>query len=81
MLYSMHMTKLLTEVLQKVAELPHERQDDAAHVLQTMLENDGRHYHLSHDHLREIDLAIAEADAGHFAAQEDVDALLHRAWV
>ena len=34
------MTKLLEEVVRKVGSFPDERQDDAAHVLLTMLVND-----------------------------------------
>jgi hypothetical protein len=74
------MTKLLIEVLQKVSELPEERQDDAAHILLAMLENDALHYRLTDEDLREIDLAIAEADAGHFASDTEVEALLYRPW-
>lgn len=74
------MTKLLTQVLRKVAELPHDRQDDAAHVLQTMLDNEALRYRLNEDDVREIDLAIAEADAGKFAADDEVEAVLHRPW-
>ena len=46
------MTKLLEEVVRKVAELPDERQDDAAHVLLTMLENDAAGYRLTDAQLR-----------------------------
>jgi len=74
------MTKLLADVLQKVSALPEARQDDAAHVLLAMLENDAPRYHISDEDLREIDLAIAEADAGRFASDEEVAAVLHRAW-
>ena len=34
------MTKLLTEVIRQIVELPEERQDDAARALMLMLEHD-----------------------------------------
>ena len=74
------MTKLLTEVLRKVAELPAERQDDAAHILLRLLENDASRYRLSDDQLHEVELAIAEADSGKFASEEDVAEVLERGW-
>ena len=57
------MTKLLTEVLQKVAELPAGRQDDAARTLLTLLENDARRYRLTDAQVREVELAMVEADS------------------
>jgi hypothetical protein len=74
------MTKLLTEVLRKVAELPDERQDDAAHVLLRMLENDASRYRLSDDQLREVELAIAEVDRGEIASEADVARVLDESW-
>ena len=62
------MTKLLEEVVRKVAELPDERQDDAAHVLLTMLENDAAGYRLTDAQLREVELAMADADNAHLPA-------------
>jgi hypothetical protein len=46
------MTKLLTAVMRKVAELPEDRQDDAARVLMLMLEYDAEQYRLSDEQLR-----------------------------
>jgi len=74
------MTKLLTEVLRRVAELPEERQDDAAHVLLRMLENDASRYRLSDDQLREVGFAIAEVDRGEIASDAEVGEVLHRPW-
>lgn len=74
------MTKLLTEVIRKVVELPEERQDDAARILLTMLENDGTRYRLSDEQLREIELAIVDVDAGHYASQDDINRMLYQSW-
>ena len=75
-----HMTKLLTEVIRQIVELPEERQDDAARVLMLMLEHDPEQYRLSDEQLREVDEAIADVDAGNFASDQDIDRVLHRSW-
>ena len=74
------MTKLLTEVIRQIVELPEDRQDDAARVLMLMLEHDPEHYRLSDEQLREADEAIADVDAGNFASDQDIDRVLHRSW-
>jgi predicted transcriptional regulator len=74
------MTKFLMEVLRKVAELPEDRQEDAAHVLLAMLESDASSYRLTDDQLRYVERAIEDADAGRFASDEEVDAVLSRPW-
>lgn len=74
------MTKLLIEVMRKVAELPEERQNDAARVLLAMLENDASPYHFSDQQLRELELAIAEVDGGRFASDKEVAEVLHKSW-
>ena len=66
------MTKLLTEVLQKIAELPAGRQDDAARTLLTLLENDARRYRLTDTQVREVELAMQEADRGEFASDREM---------
>jgi hypothetical protein len=74
------MTNLLTEVMRKVVELPEDRQDDAARVLLLMLEHDPEQYRLSDEQLREVDVAIADVDAGNFASEADIDRALHHSW-
>ena len=66
------MTKLLTEVLQKVADLPAGRQDDAARTLLTLLENDARRSRLTDAQVREVELAMQEADRGEFASDREM---------
>jgi hypothetical protein len=68
------MTKLLTEVLRKVAELPEERQDDAAHVLLQMLHNDATGYWLTDDQLAEVELAKREVRDGKLASDKEMRA-------
>lgn len=74
------MTKLLKEVVEQFAELPEERQDDAARVLVMMLEQDPEQYPLTDEQLREVDEAVADTDAGNFASQMEIDAILNRSW-
>jgi hypothetical protein len=74
------MTKLLSEVMRQITELPKERQDDAARVLMMMLEQDPEQYRLTDAQLREVDVAIADTDAGNFAGEKEIDAILNRSW-
>ena len=74
------MTKLLQKVVKQFAGLPKERQDDAARILQMMLEQDPREYGLSAAQLREVDAAVADTNAGRFAPPKDIDAILNRSW-
>lgn len=74
------MTDLFMEVVGKVSELPAERQNDAAHILLAMIENDAPRFRLTDEDMKEIDLGVADADAGRFASDEEVEAVLHRSW-
>jgi hypothetical protein len=69
------MTKLLAEVMRKVSELPEERQDDAAHMLLSMIENDTTRYHLTDEQVREVELAMSEVREGKIASDADMRAL------
>jgi hypothetical protein len=74
------MTKLLKQVLRHVEQLPDERQDDAAHVLLTMLESDAEPYDLTEEQLAELELSISEADTMQFASEKDLERALYRPW-
>jgi hypothetical protein len=74
------MTKLLTEVMRKIVELPEDRQDDAAHVLLNMIENDVPRYRLTDAQLRDVEVAIADVDAGNYASDKEIESLLYRPW-
>ena len=66
------MTKLLTEVMRKVSELPEDRQNDAARTLLTLLEDEATVYRLSDAQVREVELAMEEADRSEFATDEQM---------
>ena len=74
------MTKLLSEALRKVAELPEARQDDAAHILLALIDSDAKPYHLHDDDLQEIEAAIADTESEHFASEQEIADLLQRSW-
>ena len=74
------MTKLLTKVLRQIEDLSEERQDDVAHVVLAMLENDAIRHELSEEQLQQLDQRIADADAGKFATDREIDAALHSPW-
>lgn len=74
------MTQLLKEVMRKVEELPEERQNDAAHVLLQMLENEASPYRLTDEQLAEVELAAAEIDAGKYASDDEVKRVLGSVW-
>jgi hypothetical protein len=75
-----YITKLLTKVLREVEELPEERQDDVAHVIQVMLSNDAHDYEMTDAQLRDVDAAIADTKAGTFASDTEIAEALHRPW-
>lgn len=76
MCYTAGMTKLLEDVVRKVAELPDARQDDAAQVLLAMLENDTTNYRLSPAQVAEVELAQQDVRAGGIAT----DAQMRELW-
>jgi predicted transcriptional regulator len=71
------MTDLLTAIMRKVEELPDDRQEDVAQVLLSLLENDRALYRLNDAQMQEVDAAIASANAGRYASEEDVVRVLY----
>lgn len=74
------MTKLLTEVMRKIVELPADRQDDAAQVLLNMIENGVPRYRLTDAQVRDVEAAIADVDAGNYASDKEIESALYRPW-
>ncbi len=56
------MTKLLAEVMRKVSTLPKKRQEDAAHVLLTLIENESSPYHLTDAQVAEVERRMKKKD-------------------
>ncbi len=67
------MTKTLEAALAKVREWPDTRQEDAARLLLAMHEQSSMNYSLSADQIARVRTSKAQADAGEFVADADVD--------
>jgi hypothetical protein len=65
------MTKLLEKGIEAVRALPDDRQDMAGELLLNIAKNDPQ-YWLTAEQLQDIKLAIAEADRGEFATDEEM---------
>jgi predicted transcriptional regulator len=73
------MTKEQIEaVFDRVRTWPVERQEDAAEMLLMMEEQGVAPYELSEEERVEIEAALAEADRGEFATDEEVEAVFNR---
>ncbi len=73
------MTKEQIEaVFDRVRTWPLERQEDAAEMLLMMEEQGVAPYELSEEERVEIEAALAEADRGEFATDEEVEAVFNR---
>ena len=66
------MTKLLEEGIEAVRRLPEERQDVAGEMLLALAHQDKARYRLTPQQLEELRQAIAEADRGQFATEEEM---------
>ena len=70
-------TKKLDEAIGKIRTLPSKRQDDAAELLLTLVEQESTpRYELTADQTLEVKAALARADTGEFAGDADVEAVL-----
>ena len=69
------MTKLLDQGIEAVRALPKDRQDAAGELLLAIARQDEPHYRLTALQVEEVKAAIAEADRGDFATDEDMAAL------
>lgn len=72
------MTKLLEEAVKKLAQLPAGRQNELARMLIDVAAGDLHPYALSEDEQDAVDEALAQANRGEFASEEDVTAMWNR---
>ena len=73
------MTKEQIEaVFDRVRTWPPERHEDAAEMLLMMEEQGVAPYELSEEERVEVEAALAEADRGEFATDEEVEAVFNR---
>jgi hypothetical protein len=69
------MTKLLEQAIAEVRKLPEADQDMAAQLLLSLAQRNGARDRLKQEQIEEVKLAIAEADRGEFATEEEMAAL------
>jgi predicted transcriptional regulator len=72
------MTKLLEEAVEKLSLLPKGRQDELARMLIDVAASDLHPYQLTDKERAAIDEALAQADRGEFASDEEVAAMWRR---
>jgi predicted transcriptional regulator len=72
------MTKLLDQGIEAVRALPKDRQDVAGELLLAIAGQDEPSHRLTAEQIEEVKLAIAEADRGEFATDEEMAALWKR---
>jgi predicted transcriptional regulator len=63
----------IKKALERVLSWPADRQEDAVRILKTMEASDRRRFALDDEQLAGIDAALAAADRGEFATQDEVD--------
>lgn len=66
------MTKLLKEAVEKVSQLPQERQDELARMLIDVAASDLSPYRFNEAERAAIEEGIAQADRGEFASDAEV---------
>lgn len=69
------MTKLLEKAIAEVRKLPEADQDMAAEMLLSLARRDEPRYRLTPEQVEEVKLAMAEAERGEFATDEEMAAL------
>ena len=69
--YNAVMSKLLDKGIEAVRGLPADRQDMAGELLLGLAKS-GEQYRLTAEQLEDVKLAIAEADRGEFASEQDM---------
>jgi len=69
------MTKALKEAIEVLRELPEERQEFAAEVLETIAAQDDGVYHLTDEERTEVREGLSEIKRGDIASESDMQAL------
>jgi predicted transcriptional regulator len=75
------MIKVLEDAIEKIKELPEDRQAYAAEVLQQIAAaNASERYVIPEEHRAAVLEGLEQARRGEFASDEEVDAVLRRPW-
>jgi predicted transcriptional regulator len=72
------MTDRLERAVAKVKSLPQERQNEIAELLFILAEQEPAAYEFSEEQLAKIRVGLAEADAGTFLSDDEVESLFRR---
>jgi len=72
------MTKLLTQAVKKLSQLPKKRQDELAKMLIDVAAQDLHPYQFTPEENNEVEVALKEARRGRFATDEEVAAMWRR---
>ena len=73
-----HDEEQIEAIFERVRTWPIQRQEDAAAMLLRMEEQGVEPYEFDEDERREIEAALAEAERGEFASDEEVEAVFSR---
>jgi hypothetical protein len=68
------MTKLLEKGIEAVRDLPDDAQNRVGEMLLAVAEQSHRSYALTPEQIEDVKLALAEADSGDFASDEEMAA-------
>lgn len=72
------MTKLLQQAVEKLSQLPKERQDELAKMLIDVAAQDLSPYQLTREERKEIETSLEEVKRGEIASDEEVAAMWQR---
>ena len=72
------MTKLLQQAVEKLLQLPKERQDELAKMLIDVAAQDLSPYQLTREERKEIETSLEEVKRGEIASDEEVAAMWQR---
>ncbi len=72
------MTKLLSQAVKKLSQLPKKRQDELAKMLIDVAAQDLQPYRFTPEEKKEIEAALKDAKRGRFATDEEVAAMWRR---
>ncbi len=72
------MTDLLERAVAKLRSLPPERQNEIAELLFILAEQEPAAYEFSEEQLAKIKVGLAEANAGTFLSDDEVEGLFRR---
>jgi len=74
------MIKVLEQAIEKVKQLPEDRQAYAAEVLEQIAAQQLGVFQIPDDHIAAVMEGLAQAERGEFATDEEVDAVLRKPW-